>query len=110
VRGVVVWVSGRRREVFERWRRELEGALELLVERLEEGLGREAPPPGLLGFVDASPGFPPGVPLVLSGREWRLLRRLALLQQLVNPGSGVKRAETLLMLALYVYLSQPGAG
>jgi hypothetical protein len=105
--GVVVWVSERRRELFERRRGELERALELLVERLEGLLGREAPPRGLLGFVDRSPMFPPGAPLVLTGREWRLLRRLALLQQLVNPKGGEKRAETLLMLALYVYLSQP---
>jgi hypothetical protein len=104
--GVIVWVSERRRELFERRRGELERALGLLVERLERALGEGAPPRGLVGFVDRSPRFQPGVPLVLTGREWRLLRRLALLQQLVNPKSE-KRAETLLMLALYVYLSQP---
>jgi ferritin-like protein len=104
--GVVVWVSERRKELFERRRRELGKALEVAVERLEELLGREAPPRNLLGFAERSPSFPPGVPLVLSEREWWLLRRLALLQQAVNP-SGEKRAETLLMLALYVYLSQP---
>jgi hypothetical protein len=105
--GVIVWVSERRRELFERRRGELERALELLVERLEGLLGESAPPRGLVGFVDGNPRFQPGVPLVLSGREWRLLRRLALLQQTVNPESGEKKAETLLMLALYVYLSQP---
>ena len=104
--GVIVWVSERRRGLLERRRGELERALELLVERLEGLLGENAPPRGLLGFVDRSPRFQPGVPLVLSGREWRLLRRLALLQQLVKE-SGEKKAETLLMLALYVYLSQP---
>lgn len=98
-------MSERRREVFERRRRELERALELLVERLEGLLGEKVPPRNLVGFVDRSPRFQPGVPLVLSEREWRLLRRLALLQQLVNPKKGEKKAETLLMLALYVYLS-----
>jgi len=106
MKGVIVWVSERRKELFERRRRELEKALAVAVERLEEKLGEKAPPRNLLGFVERSPRFQPGTPVLLSEREWWLLRRLALLQQVVNP-SGEKRAETLLMLALYVYLSQP---